>query len=145
MNVEFYKCSDDPRVLNKSLQNVATVNCQIYDSCSILAPVLMLRYDSNIMNSNYIRIPDWNRFYYINNINVDNAKTMYVTAAVDVLNTYKEQILNCNATAIRNENTGTTYVPDSSFPLYPCSDFVTSLAIGTYETAGTYHYILTTK
>lgn len=105
----------------------------------------MLRYDANILNSNYIKIPEWNRYYYIDNINVDNAKTMYVTASVDVLKTYREQIINCNATAVRNENVGTTYTPDTSFPLYPESDFVTSLVIGSYETAGNYHYILTTK
>lgn len=146
MIVEFYSCSDDPRKINKTMQLVSNTNCAVYDSCSITAPSIMLRYDANIIKSNFFRIPEWNRWYSIADYNVDNAKTLYITGMIDVLYTYKDQILECVATAIRNEGIGRpTYIPDSSLPLFPESDYVTSLSIGSYAVKGDYHYLLTTK
>lgn len=146
MNVEFYTCSDDPRKINKTMQLVTTANCAVYDGCSITAPSIMLRYDTNIIKSNVFKIPEWDRWYSIADYNVDNAKTLHVPGMIDVLYTYKDQILECDATAIRNEGVGKpTYIPDSSLPLYPESDYVTSLSIGNYAISGNYHYLLTTK
>ena len=146
MNVEFYTCSDDPRKISKTMQSVKTTNCTVYNGCSVTSPVIMLRYDPSIITCNYFRIPEWNKWYSIADYSVDNAKTLYVTGMIDVLYTYKDQILECDATAIRNEGVGSpTYIPDSSLPLYPESDYVTSLSIGSYAVKGDYHYLLTTK
>lgn len=146
MNVEFYTCSDDPRKISKTMQSVKSAVCTVYDGCSITSPTIMLRYDPDIITCNFFRIPEWNRWYSIADYSVDNAKTLYVTGMIDVLYTYKDQILACDATAIRSEGVGRpTYIPDSSLPLYPESDYVTSLSIGNYAISGNYHYLLTTK
>lgn len=146
MNVEFYKCSDDPRKISKTMLSVKSANCTVYNGCSVTSPVIMLRYSPAIIDRNFFRIPEWNRWYGISDYSVDNAKTLYVTGLIDVLYTYRDQILACYATAIRNEGVGRpTYIPDSSLPLYPESDYVTSLSIGSYAVKGEYHYLLTTK
>lgn len=146
MIVNFFTCTDDPRTLNKTLNYNLTAECIVYNGCSIISPVLKLRYNPTIVNCNYFFIPEWRRYYSIDNLSVDNGKMLYVTGTVDPIYTFRDSILTCNATAIRNEGIGSpTYIPDSSLPLYPESDYVTSLSIGNYAIAGNYHYLLTTK
>lgn len=147
MNAVFYNCTDDPRKIGKNLVEIKSAGCKVYDTCSIVSPTLMLRYDSGLIDADYMYIPDWHRYYKIFNITADNGRIMYVSATVDVLETYKDEILACDATCIRNEGIGSpTYVPDPSFPLMPASDYVTSVIIGEYFPEKEYrNYILSTK
>lgn len=151
MTVILYKCSDDPRTLEKTLTDQKKKDCKVYGNCSLQAPTLLLRYDSTITQHNYMYIAEWNRYYFIDNISVDNGKQMIISASVDVLMTYRDSIKSCNATCIRNEGIGKpTDVPDSSFPIKPSSNYMKLTNIGTYfspETEGydRPHYLLATK
>lgn len=146
MDVILYKCDDDPRTLDKTLGDGVTRKCSVYGQCSVVAPALLLRYDATLLQHNYMYIGDWHRYYKIDNISVDRGEQMIVTGTVDVLQTYNAQIKTCPATCIRNEGVGRpTYIPDSSLPLYPDSDYVTSLSLGTYGESGGLQYFLATK
>ena len=67
----FYKISDDPLVINKTLGTAVKTltNVKIKDSTDILNPVFILRYDANIFTANYLHFDDFSRFYFIENIN----------------------------------------------------------------------------
>lgn len=146
MDVIFYKCSDDPRSLNKTYTDEKRKTCTVYAECSILNPSILLRYDAGLIHHNYMYIPEWGRYYFVSSMSVATGKQMIVTGSVDVLQTYKDEIKNCPATCIRNEGVGRpTYIPDSSLPLYPDSDYVTSLSLGNYGAPGGLQYFLATK
>lgn len=148
MIVVFGNCTDDPRKLDKTINTVFTAQCNVYGSCSIIKPVLTLRYDPLIKNCNYCYIQEWGRYYTIGEPTVDNGKQMYINATVDALYSFAEDIKNCSATCIRNEGIGApTYVPDSSFPIMPAGEYLTSTIIGQYFEPGTgsRYFLLATK
>jgi len=149
MIATFFKCNDDPRVLNKNLTPVKQKNVEIYGNCSVITPVLSLVYDSVLLSCNYVQLNEWNTYYFINNFNVDNAKRLYVISSLDDLYTYRSEIVNCYGTAIRNEGVGINYVPDPSLPMLPASNYCVSQVIGQYWSPSVVeqpkHYILATK
>lgn len=148
MNVAFYNCKDDPRTLNKDPELIAEKTCTVYGNCSLARPALLLKYDAVVATCNYMYIRDWNRYYFISDVSVDQGKQMIVTASLDAVYTYRNEILECNATCVRNEGIGApTYVPDNSFPLMPSGEFVQSVIIGKYFDPEdiTDNFLLTTK
>lgn len=117
-----YNCSDDPKVLNKTLSNGKTVSTITpTDSCDILNPTFILSYDAAYTTCNYITVDaPFNRSYFITDMKIDIGKKIVITCAVDVLRTYKEGIKECLACVTRNEGIGKpTYVPDNKLPLDP--------------------------
>lgn len=134
MNVDFYKTTDDSRKIGKTVTEKKTVNASfIYDSLSILNPSFILRYDSDIFEKNIFYCETLKRWYNITSIRLQSAEQMVVSGAVDVLQTYAESILSCKAQAIRATAPGLNEVVDTSFPIVPGSEFVTSVFLSDSE------------
>ena len=103
MLVTFYKTSDDRRVLNKTLASSTDLQCEIYDTCNVLKPSLLIEYNATIFTMNYCYIPLFGRYYFIDNITTDAGERIVIECSVDVLQTYKNDIKNLNVTVTRNE------------------------------------------
>ena len=58
---------------------------------------------SDILSSNYVYIPDFNRYYFINDITSVRQNLWRLSLHVDVLMSYKNEINNTNAFISRNE------------------------------------------
>ena len=68
MIIKLYKNLSDPREMNKAKALIATTDAKLKDSTSVRMPSLMLRLsEETIAETNYIEIPKFNRFYYIDN------------------------------------------------------------------------------
>lgn len=149
MNVSFYNTKDDPRKIQKTMQPIVTdVVCSVYGICSVITPTILLKYYADIINANYMYISDLDRWYLISDHKLNSGKQLYITGIIDVLQTYSFQILQCNATCIRNGGIGRpSYVPDSSLPLYQSAENFTSLNIGTLFDPSNINrnWLLTTK
>ena len=98
MNIYFYNVKDDRRALVKTLINTgaganlkATLTGHLKDDCSILDPVIEVAYNADILTSNYMYIPAFGRYYFINNITTSTQR-LYISAHVDVLMTYSTDI-----------------------------------------------------
>lgn len=104
--------SDDKRVLHKSFSGI-DINVQIKQPCDILNPVFVLDYNANLISANYLHCADFNRYYFINNINLMPGHRMELTCSVDVLMTYANQIDRINCVVTRQQNSGLTLIPDS--------------------------------
>lgn len=74
--------------------------------CSVLKPVLHILSASNIYNYNYMYIPHFSRFYFIDDIISAGQNRWEVAAHVDPLETYKQQILDNSAIIHGTEQTG---------------------------------------
>lgn len=73
----------------------------------------------NIYEYNYIELPEFNRFYFVDSIESVNAKIFNLICSCDVLMTYKEAILNSNARVMRSLKTGDYYNGESLVNVKP--------------------------
>jgi hypothetical protein len=103
ININFYNYTGAKNVLNKSLNNPTIKTGLLYDKTDILHPVVTIRTFTTLNNLNYCFIPELNRYYFINNFEINGTKTtLYLS--VDVLMSYKTDILNSFGTIVSREN-----------------------------------------
>ena len=72
--------------------NYSTRNVELKQSTSRQTPTFLLSGDDT--NYNYVYVPQWNRYYYITNINKGNTNLFEINCNIDVLATYKDDISN---------------------------------------------------
>lgn len=88
MEVRFYNTSSGANVVHKQLTSTITLQCDIYDSCSVKRPRLRVNMNNALINSNYMYIPKWNRYYYISAPIIFDGSNAIVEGAVDELMSY---------------------------------------------------------
>lgn len=113
MTADFYVCNSDRRNLYKNISMQFTTDFVFYENSSIMQPRLRLAYNANITGCNYMYIPALNRFYFIIDIQYDNAGEMLVTGQIDVLQTY-QQIANITCNIARYEKYDLSLCPDTN-------------------------------
>ena len=116
MDIVLYKNSSPNNYLEKSLTDAVTLKGAFRADSSIVDPVLDVVID-NPSHYNYLYIPEFSRFYYINNIDTVKNHLWKIICHVDVLNTYRAQILSHQA--IINKQASDTksdlYLDDGDF------------------------------
>lgn len=123
MTITFYhNTSENNRVDKSSFLDESTkltIQGTLRDECSIMNPVIMIEYTATAtFMYNYCLIPYFNRYYYINNITCVRNGLYRLELSVDVLMTYKTDILQQKAVISRQENEYNLYLPDNSFKVY---------------------------
>lgn len=93
MKVEFYKTTDNARTVNKTLQLNKTVDIIFRQAVDEQNPLIIMN-KSNIAGSNYVRISDFNRYYFISKIENYTSSLVRIYLTTDLLMTYKDIILN---------------------------------------------------
>lgn len=148
MTINFYTVEDDPRTVEKSLGNsIHSPDANIFGSCSVKNPVLILAYDSILLSANYFEIPDWHRFYFMGEPTLSPGGRCVVQGRVDVLMSNKDDILKLDAYCSRCESKFERYAVDSA-PLSLVTTTVTNLQFSNhpFSAPGTLRqYLLTVK
>lgn len=120
MIVVFYNNHSKNNVINKNIDNDITYNNIILkEPCNIIQPHIILNYNFNIIGKNYCYIVQWQRFYYIDNITFLEGQRIEISLMSDPLMSFKSKILNSTQNIIRAEETGRTYINDTSYPILP--------------------------
>lgn len=94
-----YRVKDGENVINKTMTDKLVIPINLKRDADIVSPEIVLKnIDGVDFNSyNYAHIPLLKRYYFINSItNLNNVLNMF-SLECDVLETYKEDILNCDA------------------------------------------------
>lgn len=113
MNVTLYKISDDPRVINKTLTGGKTKTCKVYGNCTRGEPSILVQYDSDVSTCNYMYIDEFDRYYFVQNIQVDGGNRCIVTGVVDPLMSFAEEILRPTYLVSRNSHdVNLSYIDD---------------------------------
>lgn len=99
MIITFYNVSDPRNKLNKTLGTGTDFSGSIKNETSILDPVILINGD--ITGFNYCYIPLFNRYYFINDVEVVRTGLFRVHFSVDVLMSYKDAIKECNCVVTR--------------------------------------------
>lgn len=123
ISVNLLTTTDDNRKILKSYSVNATVNADIYDSCDLYNPTLILKTNS-VITSNYLYIPNFNRYYFILNKNLDKAGNTIIYCECDVLMSFSTAILNSTQMIIRsadlnNEKVAKSLIVDTKRPVKP--------------------------
>ena len=94
--------------VNKKLVDVKRgLEGELRDSCSLIDPVIRMKIDdvSTLKHTNYMHIEKFDRWYFITNIVTMRNHIVEISAHVDVLMTYKDDIGKCSAILSRTGNT----------------------------------------
>lgn len=118
VEISLYTVAEDERVLEKTLNNKTDFNCIFKDSNSIIAPVLTITTQANLTQYNYCYVPDFNRYYFIDDITITRNGVYNITLRCDVLMTYATSIKNSEARITRQENIGQDFLVDALQPVY---------------------------
>ena len=120
----FYKNTSDSRKIGKSLESLGSLNCQILEPCKLLNPIITIETNSQFFyQSNYVKaeVEPFNKFYFIESYEMLKGGRIKLNLKVDVLETYKESILNLETLVLRQENIGVNHITDNKLPLMPYS------------------------
>lgn len=128
MTITLYSNGSDAKVLNKTLTKIADIpNVRLKEYTNIITPVLLLTLTPNVINANYVYIPDFNRYYYVTNLEYQTNTTVQLTLSVDVLYSFRNAILASEITAIRSSNLYNKYLHDDRQATLTTSQIQTKL------------------
>lgn len=104
--------------IGKTLTEVSTYDCVLKQDTSILKPVIRIQTGDDILTCNYMYISDLSRYYFIDDIVSENNNIWNISGHVDVLETYKTDILANSAVIRRQQNKYNLYLNDPDFRAY---------------------------
>lgn len=126
MVANIYKTKSAPNVVNKVLTEVVAFEEVIFkEDISLLNPTIIINGVSNassytiedIGTSNYFSIPKVNRYYFITDITMMSGGRVAITGKVDVLMSFKTDILGSTQLIVRQEKKTNNYLIDTDIPL----------------------------
>lgn len=120
-DITFYKNESNSNFVNKKLTLNHTMQGTLRDGTSLIDPILLVEANAPGFQANgynYVYVPDFKRYYYITNIVSTYYKLWEIHCHVDVLMSFKEDILNQVAIVSRQENTFNLYLDDGTFMTY---------------------------
>lgn len=100
--------------LEKNPNLVATVNGTLRNETEVVDPVILIEM-ADFPNCNYLTIDAFNRSYFIRDVRAVRNNIWEVHAHVDVLMSFKQQILGNRVLVCRNENKFDLYLNDGVF------------------------------
>ena len=112
MDIILYNTKDDNRKLNKTLTEIKLITVRLKDDTDIMHPVIELDGANLPPTANYCYIAAFGRYYYINQQDIKIGRDLVLTLSVDVLMSWKSQILNSTVIAERTSNKYNKYIPD---------------------------------
>lgn len=119
MQVILCNTPSERNIINKVIRDVRPANAVIKGELSIENPVLILDYTGDSNNINYMRIPELNRTYFINEIIKLTGHRYEIHGKSDVLESFKNDILNMNCIINKQQSVlqSNMYLDDGSFVL----------------------------
>lgn len=106
MTITFYSIKNDRIEVSKKVDSTTKIKeatAHYKDDTDVLDPVFEVEYDALLVNCNYIYVSDWNRYYFVNGITT-GAHRLYFHCHVDVLQTYKTDLLELTCVIARQEH-----------------------------------------
>lgn len=120
MTIKTYRFLEDFRKVDKTLTPVETYsNAEIVTNMSIQTPTISLQLDSftDVINFNYIYIPELRRYYYVVDSTIREDGFVQLQCKVDVLKSFKTDILASTQYVERQENKCSYQVPDNGYTI----------------------------
>lgn len=147
--IHLYTNQSDRKKINKTLEPFFPEDTgktfRVKQDCSILKPEIVLSLDTigkNYAICNYAYVPQWKRYYFINDITLESDGLIALSMEVDVLMSYKSNILSSKQEVIRSESLNSPLYIDNERPLQ-ANKLLYSLKLGTFPEVSGNNYFLT--
>ena len=116
MDIQLCINSSENNAIGKLVSVVDTVSCSVKDAMSFEKPVILLQYSGDMGRVNYVYIPKFSRYYFVTDVIPLTGGRYELHCNVDVLESYKKQILGliCIIDKQENKNLSNLYI-DSDF------------------------------
>lgn len=111
MELKLYQNNSELIVVNKEIEEIASLDVQLQENCSLLNPTFII---NHVLHSNYCYVKDFARYYYITNITMLDFRRTMIECKVDVLMTYKQQLLATTQHIVRQESLFNMYLEDGN-------------------------------
>ena len=118
VDITFYNNNSDRRCINKNLTGATTISGNVktqYTSSSISLDIDVSVAGITPFKFNYMKYD--NKFYYIDNVDFVLQNIIRLNCSVDLLETYKAQILKQTAVLERSQNIYSRYIDDDKLVL----------------------------
>ena len=101
MKITLYKTTDQNNTINKNLTDPLKININLKRSEDHERPRLLLKNDNDKYTGyNYAYIDFFKRYYFVESTSNNNDRIIELQLETDVLETYKDDILNAQATTL---------------------------------------------
>ena len=115
MEIKFYKNLSEKNKIGKDLHNELSLNGNLREESSIINPTILVEH-SNLTVYNYAYIPEFKRYYFISEMTSVRNGLWRVSLSVDVLESYKTDILNLSCIVDKQQNQSyNNYIDDGSY------------------------------
>ena len=114
VTVIFYTTGANPNVMNKSLTQLASLDCDIKEPVNKERPEIYV--SGNLIGANYAYIADFGRYYFVYPTG-EHAITTRLQLESDPLMSFSTAILASPAVVARNPWHFDLYVPDPNLPV----------------------------
>lgn len=113
MEIILYKNKSSHNTINKELEEVKTINAVFKRDFNFLSSILTI-HTNEAIDSNYLYIPIFKRYYFITNQEIIAKNIFNIYIEVDVLESFKTDIFNCEA-LIKTSTNYNKYYDDGSY------------------------------
>lgn len=104
MKLEFFHTDDSTNTINKTLTKISEKDVTLKASTDILAPRMVFLAKDFTSTINYMKLLD--KYYFVDLQFIRNNSLVIVNSSIDVLETYKDIILNSQADIIKKSSAG---------------------------------------
>lgn len=105
MVVNFYNSPGERNLLNRSMNLIGTLDSvQITEPCNIETPEIYFAYDPTFLNADYVYIPQFNRYYFRNDLRIENGNFFRFYLESDPLMSFRNNIMASQCVARRSTN-----------------------------------------
>ena len=117
--IVFYNYTGENNRIDKELYltPMLTIDGTLKNECSVTSPTILIELNT-YPNFNYVYLPFFDRYYFIDSIDVVRTNLWRINLVIDVLYTYKNQILELEAFVDRNENNYNWLLEDNQQAFY---------------------------
>ena len=120
MTIYLYQMIQERNRIKKNISGGAKFEGTIRADSDVVNPSVMIEASANtVCGYNYAYIPDFKRYYFINNVNAYRTGLSIVSCTVDVLTSFQTTITGSNCIISRSSRTGDAMfnLPDERFPV----------------------------
>lgn len=114
MTITFYNNVSEKNVIRKTINNPMPISGTLRESTSVINPVITVQAPVTLVGYNYCHIPDFSRYYYVVDVKSIRNNLWAVTLRVDVLMSFKSDILNTPAIIDHTTEQGITNYMNSN-------------------------------
>lgn len=122
----FSMLEDKKKLFKNNYIQLATCDFKIEQDCSILTPLFLIGKEKcpEYYKVNYCYIPEWGRYYFVDEVVTCKGGLLQFQCSVDCLNTYRTEIAGITTLIERQESIKNMSINDNEFLTYNKRDIV---------------------